>query len=411
MTFAAVATTNWLSETETSRLYFALREFSASTIDCVKARSFTALGATRATLSVTATGLGLEATEAAAAGLGLGATEAAAAGLGLGAAVGAGVLLPEHAPATRATTTAARPSERARSGCRCIMFLLDWNGCVCAAGRGWAEHSVASTLPLEWSPEDGRLAEPTSQEQEGEHGDDGRRGGSQVRRAQGDDPERLPGQDDHADQPVEQRPEHHADRAPRPEIDERDGDEPLALGQVDLEDPAVHEEARPGEARERAADEHGGPADPGHAHPNAVGRGRVLPHRPDLQPVGCPVEEEGHDRDEEEGQVHEQALVEEHATNERDRVEHRNPDWRQRRDRERRADELLEQQRAEPEAEEVDADPADALFGLERHADERGDHAHERAGGRSGQDREQQVARLQLDVVGGERPKEHDPCL
>src|SRR5664279_5297952 len=117
MTFAAVATTNWLSETETSKLYFALREFSASTIDCVKARSFTALGATRATLSVTAAGLGLGATEAAAAGLGLGATEAAAAGLGLGATeAAAGVLLPEHAPATRATTKAARPSERARSG-------------------------------------------------------------------------------------------------------------------------------------------------------------------------------------------------------------------------------------------------------------------------------------------------------
>src|SRR5664280_2813664 len=162
MTFAAVATTNWLSETETSRLYFALREFSASTIDCVKARSLTALGATRATLSVTAAGLGLGATEAAAAGLGLGATEAAAAGLGLGATeaaaaglglgatVGAGVLLPEHAPATRATTTAARPSESLRSGCRCIRCLLDWNGCVCAGG--WSKQSVASTLPLEWSP-------------------------------------------------------------------------------------------------------------------------------------------------------------------------------------------------------------------------------------------------------------------
>src|SRR5664279_2784158 len=150
MTFAAVATTNWLSETEISRLYFALREFRASTIDCVKARSLTALGATRATLSVTAAGLGLGlgATEAAAAGLGLGATEAAAAGLGLGATDGAGVLLPEHAPATRATTTAARPSERVRSGSRCIRTLLDWNGCICAARSGWARHSVASTLPL-----------------------------------------------------------------------------------------------------------------------------------------------------------------------------------------------------------------------------------------------------------------------
>src|SRR5664279_180979 len=199
MTFAAVATTNWLSETEISRLYFALRELRASTINCVKARSFTALGATRATLSVTAAALGLGATEAAAAGLGLalGATEAAAAGLGLGATVGAGVLLPEHAPATRATTTAARPSESLRSGCRCIRCLLDWNGCVC--GGGWSKHSVASTLPLEWSPERGRLAEPTSQEQEGQHGDHGRRGGSEVRRAQGDDPERLPGQDHDAD--------------------------------------------------------------------------------------------------------------------------------------------------------------------------------------------------------------------
>ena len=131
-----------------SRLYFVLRELSASTIDWVKARSFTALGATRATLSVTAAGLGLGATEAGAAGLGLGATEAAAAGLGLGATLGAGVLLPEHAPATRATTTAARPSESFRSRFRCIKCLLDMEGGVPArCARTWMERGLGRVSP------------------------------------------------------------------------------------------------------------------------------------------------------------------------------------------------------------------------------------------------------------------------
>ena len=143
MTFAAVATTNWLSEIATSRLYFVLSELSASTIDCVKARSLTALGATRATFRAAGAGLGLGATEAGAAGLGLGATDAGAteAGATLGATVGAGVLLPEHAPATSATTTAARVSESLRSRFRCIGFSSFRNpGSVChARGRanGW----------------------------------------------------------------------------------------------------------------------------------------------------------------------------------------------------------------------------------------------------------------------------------
>src|ERR1019366_9161086 len=126
------------------RLYFVLRELSASTIDCVKARSFTALGATRATLRVAAAGLGLGATEAGAAGLGLGATEAAAAGLVLGATdAGAGVLLPEHAATTRATRTAGRMSEDFRSRCRCIdVSSIETGGLRCARS-GWWEHSVA----------------------------------------------------------------------------------------------------------------------------------------------------------------------------------------------------------------------------------------------------------------------------
>src|SRR6266545_3487998 len=51
MASAASATTNRLSETAMSRLYFDLSEFTASTIDWVNARSFVALGATMAILN------------------------------------------------------------------------------------------------------------------------------------------------------------------------------------------------------------------------------------------------------------------------------------------------------------------------------------------------------------------------
>src|ERR1041385_9175431 len=51
MALAASSTTNRLSDTATSRLYFDLSEFTASTIDWVNARSFVALGATMAILN------------------------------------------------------------------------------------------------------------------------------------------------------------------------------------------------------------------------------------------------------------------------------------------------------------------------------------------------------------------------
>src|SRR6266545_1630137 len=48
--FAASSTTNLLSETAMSRLYLDFSRLSASNMDWVNARSFVALGATRATL-------------------------------------------------------------------------------------------------------------------------------------------------------------------------------------------------------------------------------------------------------------------------------------------------------------------------------------------------------------------------
>src|SRR6266542_6898913 len=48
--FAASSTTNLLSETAMSRLYLDFSRLRASNLDCVNARSFVALGATRATL-------------------------------------------------------------------------------------------------------------------------------------------------------------------------------------------------------------------------------------------------------------------------------------------------------------------------------------------------------------------------
>src|SRR6266496_1296529 len=51
MALAASSTTNRLSDTAMSRLYFDLSEFTASTIDWVNARSFVALGATMAILN------------------------------------------------------------------------------------------------------------------------------------------------------------------------------------------------------------------------------------------------------------------------------------------------------------------------------------------------------------------------
>src|SRR6266705_4397112 len=51
MAFATLATSNWFSEIDIWRLYLVFRLFTASTIDCVNARSFVALGATIATFS------------------------------------------------------------------------------------------------------------------------------------------------------------------------------------------------------------------------------------------------------------------------------------------------------------------------------------------------------------------------
>src|SRR5450759_1410123 len=276
-------------------------------------------------------------------------------------------------------------------------------------GHGVGRHSVASTLPLVRSAKSCRLSEPTGKEEQGQHRDDRRRRRSQVRCTEGNDPERFPRQDDDSDEPIQQRPPHHAHRSPRTEIDERDSDEPLALSQVHLEDAAVHEKARAGETCEGASQHHGRPPNASDAHPKAVGRGRVLSHRLDLQPVGRAVEDEGHDGNQEEGQVDEHALLEEHPADHRDLVEQWNTERRQRGDRKRRADQLLEQQGAEAKAEEVDTDPADALFRLERHADEGCDHAHDRARACARQDGEEKIARLQRGVVRGERGQEHDP--
>src|SRR6266511_557109 len=58
MAAAASSTTNWLSDTAISRLSGPFSVFSASTIDCVNARSFGALGAMTATFSGVTAGAG-----------------------------------------------------------------------------------------------------------------------------------------------------------------------------------------------------------------------------------------------------------------------------------------------------------------------------------------------------------------
>ena len=52
MMFAALATTNWFSETESCKPYFFSMFLSAWYIDCVNARSLCALGAISATFKL-----------------------------------------------------------------------------------------------------------------------------------------------------------------------------------------------------------------------------------------------------------------------------------------------------------------------------------------------------------------------
>ena len=134
-------------------------------------------------------------------------------------------------------------------------------------------------------------------------------------------------------------------------------------------------------------------ADPGHADADAVGGGRILAGRADVEPVGRSVEDEGHDRDEQEGEVDEHVLLEEHAADRRDPVEQRDLHHRELSDRKRRADELQEEQVAEAEREQIDADAADPLFCLERDAQHRRHHAEHGADAHADDDGVEEVAR------------------
>ena len=75
-------------------------------------------------------------------------------------------------------------------------------------------------------------------------------------------------------------------------------------------------------------------------------------------------------------------------------------------DRQGRADELQEQKVAETEPEQVDADTAYSLLGLQGHADEGGHDAHHGADAHPDEDGEKDVAGLEGGEVGGEGRRE-----
>ena len=74
----------------------------------------------------------------------------------------------------------------------------------------------------------------------------------------------------------------------------------------------------------------------------------------------------------------------------------------------RRADLLAVQQLGEAEPEEVHADAADALFGLEAEGHDRVQHAHHQADRRAARRGEPEVIGLERRPVGEERAQQHD---
>ena len=66
-------------------------------------------------------------------------------------------------------------------------------------------------------------------------------------------PRRLPLQDNRDGEPVKRRATHDTDRAPGAEVDERDSDEAVALGEVLLERSRLHQKRGAGQPGQRAA--------------------------------------------------------------------------------------------------------------------------------------------------------------
>ena len=112
------------------------------------------------------------------------------------------------------------------------------------------------------------------------------------------------------------------------------------------------------------------------------------PSRADLHPVGRVLEHEPQHGDEQEREVGEQRLLEEHRPEGGNPVEERDAERARLGDRQRRADELQEEEVTESEPEQIDTDAADALFGFERDADEGGDDPHHHSDPRTDEDPE-----------------------
>src|SRR6266542_137907 len=178
MALAASSTTNRLSETAISRFSVSFSAFNASDIDCVNARSFVALGATRATFS---------------------------GALGLLPPPPEVVPLLLQAAAMIATTTTRASSALLRSNFVPMMppFLVR-SRCAQASMSG------SSTSSFVGLGQGSRLAESPGDHDERDDRQHGRRHRREVRGALRNDPKRLPREDDRRHHPVQERAGHDA---------------------------------------------------------------------------------------------------------------------------------------------------------------------------------------------------------
>ena len=208
--------------------------------------------------------------------------------------------------------------------------------------------------------------------------------------------------------PYRQRAEQHAGRTPCAEVHERHGDEPDAVGEVLLEGAELERQGGAAETGERVADEDRDGPRAGDADTEAVRGLRGLADGAHVETEPGVVDEERHRRHQQQGQVDHQTVLEEHLADVLDVAEHGDLHLGEALDRPRRADFLPVDQLREAESEQVDADAADPLFGLE-HQRHDGVHApHHDARQTAGDHAFQKAPGLEHGPVGKERAEEHD---
>src|SRR6266511_3457434 len=368
MAAAASSTTNRLSDTATSRFCWPLSRSRASTIDCVNARSFGALGATPATRR----------------GL-------AAPPVGLVPWLGV-VSLPQAVAIS--SVIAVRIVKR-------IHLVL----MIPPSSRDSSRASSSSSSVR--SGQSRRLSETPRHDDQRDDGEHRRRHPRQIGSAPRNDAQRLPREDRGRDHPVQERPTHHAVRTPRTEVDQGDGDEPLSLGQILLEDAELQGKRRPRQAGQHVPQDDRGVSDESHAHPEAVGGGGGLTHGLDLDPVGGAVEDKGEQRHECKGQVHQCVVAKQHLAHQGEVSQQWDLKGGERRDGPGGAHQFLEQEVADAQAEEIHADAADALFSLQRDAHDPCEHSHYDADDYPDEHGQPQAASLEDGEVGPESAEQH----